>query len=100
MPSLCLQAEQWEGGLIIDCPPGNLSMHTFRKLPVHKPSKVKTGINNKDNFLYYPIINYIASEFMIHQGRELSNGSGGKDVTLVKRRRRWGKSPEQAKVLN
>ncbi len=55
---------------MIDCPWGNLSMHTFRKLPMNKPSKVKTGIN-KDNFLYYPILSCIASELMIHQGGEL-----------------------------
>ena len=41
-----------EGGLIIDCPCGSLSMHTFRKLPTNKPNRVKTHIS-KDNFLYY-----------------------------------------------
>jgi len=39
----------------MDCPRGNLSMHTFRKLPIAKPSKAKTGIN-KDNLLYYPVL--------------------------------------------
>ena len=53
-------------------------MHTFRKLPVTKPSKVKTGIN-KNNFLYYPILNWITLEPMIHQGVELSNGCSFRD---------------------
>lgn len=55
----------------MDCPWGNLSMHTFRKLPVTKPSKAKASIN-KANFIL-PILNWIALEVMIQQGTELSN---------------------------
>ena len=57
-------------------------MHTFKKLPVNKPSKVKTGVK-KANFLYYLRLNSFVSEPMIHQGRKLSNGSACEDVTLV-----------------
>ena len=53
----------------MDCPWGNLSIHTFRKLPVNKPSKVKASIN-KANFIL-PI--WIALEIMIQQGIELRN---------------------------
>ena len=55
----------------MDCPWGNLSIHTFRKLPVHKPSKVKASIN-KANFIL-PILNWIALKLMIQQGTKLSN---------------------------
>ena len=71
-------------------------MHTLRKLPVDKPSKVNTGIN-KDNFLYYPILSGIASEPMIHQGIKLSNGSGSGDITLVEQSA-GRKSREEADV--
>lgn len=57
----------------MDCPWGNLSMHTFRKLPVNKPSKVKASIN-KANFIL-PILNWIALELMIERETELSNRS-------------------------
>ena len=57
---------------MIDCSEGSLSIHTFRKLPVTKPSKVKTGINN-DNLLYYPALSFIVLKSMIHQGAGLGN---------------------------
>jgi len=42
----------------MDCPRGNLSMHTFKKLPTNRPSKAKTTIN-KANFLYYQFVDYV-----------------------------------------
>ena len=46
-------------------------MHTFRKLPTNKPSKVKTDINKGNILFFYTKLDYVSA--MITQESELSN---------------------------
>jgi hypothetical protein len=68
IPSLRLQAGQCDGGATIDCPEGNLSMQTFKKLPMNRPSRINTIISKAKFFIL--ILNVII-ECMIHQRYKL-----------------------------